>query len=138
MWLPLARPQLETWPSTQACALTGNVVHRLALDPLSHTSQGPEVLYGAVLLYLGFPLLYTPLRSAIWAPQAHPSLRICALAIPSPGMHFPNMSTRFSPLPPSCFLNVYLRSDAVPDVSFTYIPIALIVLVLVILRHSMR
>ena len=23
-WLPLARPQLETWPATQVCALTGN------------------------------------------------------------------------------------------------------------------
>ena len=23
-WLPLARPQLGTWPTTQACALTGN------------------------------------------------------------------------------------------------------------------
>ena len=34
-----------TWPATQACALTGNgtsnpLVHRLALNPLSHTSQG--------------------------------------------------------------------------------------------------
>ena len=34
-----------TWPTTQACALTGNrtgnpLVHRLALNPLSHTSQG--------------------------------------------------------------------------------------------------
>ena len=36
---------LGTWPLTQACALTGNqtgnpLVHRLALSPLSHTSQG--------------------------------------------------------------------------------------------------
>ena len=23
-WLPLARPQLGTWPATQACALIGN------------------------------------------------------------------------------------------------------------------
>ena len=43
--LPLACPQLGTWPTTQACALTGNrngdlSVHRLALNPLSHTSQG--------------------------------------------------------------------------------------------------
>ena len=32
-----------TWPTTQACALTGNqisdsLVHRLVLNPLSHTS----------------------------------------------------------------------------------------------------
>ena len=43
--LPLARPQLGTWPATQACVLTGNqsgdpLVCRPALNPLSHTSQG--------------------------------------------------------------------------------------------------
>ena len=45
MWLPLACPQLGSKPATQACTLTGNrtgksLVHRLALNPLSHTSQG--------------------------------------------------------------------------------------------------
>ena len=45
MWLPLMHPLLGTWPRTQACALTGNrtgnpLVPRLALNPLSHTSQG--------------------------------------------------------------------------------------------------
>ena len=45
VWLPLARPLLETWPTTQACVLTRNrtsnpLVCRLALSPLSHTSQG--------------------------------------------------------------------------------------------------
>ena len=45
VWLPLARPLLGTWPTTQACALTGNqtcdpMVCRPALNPLSHTSQG--------------------------------------------------------------------------------------------------
>ena len=45
-WLPLASiPLLGTWPTTQACALTGNrtgnpLVHSLVLHPLSHTSQG--------------------------------------------------------------------------------------------------
>ena len=39
------RPLLGTWPTTQACALTGNqtsdyLVHRPVLNPLSHTSQG--------------------------------------------------------------------------------------------------
>ena len=39
------RERLETWPATQACALTGNqtsdpLVCRLALSPLSHTSEG--------------------------------------------------------------------------------------------------
>ena len=50
MWLPLARPLLGTWPTTQARALTGNwtgdpLVHRLALNPLSHTSQGKMVTF---------------------------------------------------------------------------------------------
>ena len=45
VWLPLSLLQLETWPATQAPALTGNrtgdpLVHRTALNPLSHTSQG--------------------------------------------------------------------------------------------------
>ena len=46
VWLPLACPLLGTWPTTQACALTGNwtddpFVHRLVVSsPLSHTSQG--------------------------------------------------------------------------------------------------
>ena len=38
-------PPMGTWPTTQACALTGDrtsdpSVHRLALNLLSHTSQG--------------------------------------------------------------------------------------------------
>ena len=45
VWLPLMCPLLGTWPITQACTLTGNrtgdpLVHRMALDPLSYTSQG--------------------------------------------------------------------------------------------------
>ena len=45
VWLPLTCPLLGTWPATQACALTGSrtidpLVHRLALSPLSHSSQG--------------------------------------------------------------------------------------------------
>ena len=45
VWLPLMRPLLGTWPTTQACALTGNrtgdpLVCRPALNPLGHTSQG--------------------------------------------------------------------------------------------------
>ena len=43
--LPLTCPLLGTWPTTQARALIGNgtgdpLVHELALNPLSHTSQG--------------------------------------------------------------------------------------------------
>ena len=45
VWLPLLYPLLVTQPTTQACALNGNqtsdpLVHRLAFNPLSHTSQG--------------------------------------------------------------------------------------------------
>ena len=48
--LPLACLLLGTWPTTQTCALTGNrtsnpSVHRLALNPLSHTSQGALGLF---------------------------------------------------------------------------------------------
>ena len=48
MWLLLMHPQLGTWSTTQACALTGiqtsdSLVHRLALNPLSHTGQGNSI-----------------------------------------------------------------------------------------------
>ena len=54
VWLPLARPLLETWPATQACALTGNwtgdsLVRRLALNPLSHISQSLFILFYSFL-----------------------------------------------------------------------------------------
>ena len=43
-WLPLAPPQLGTWPATQACALNSNrtgdlLVYNMTPIPLSHTSQ---------------------------------------------------------------------------------------------------
>ena len=45
VWLPPVYPLLGTWPTTQACALSGNrisdsLVCRLVLNLLSHTSQG--------------------------------------------------------------------------------------------------
>ena len=45
MGLPLMCSLLGTWPTIQACALTGNrtvkrLVHRPTLNSLSHTSQG--------------------------------------------------------------------------------------------------
>ena len=48
--LPLACPLLETWPATQACALTGNqtgdpLVCRPTLNPRSHTSQGNCMIF---------------------------------------------------------------------------------------------
>ena len=50
VWLPLTRPLLGTRPAAQACALTRNgtsdpLVHRPALSPLSHTSQGVYKLF---------------------------------------------------------------------------------------------
>ena len=47
--LPLACPVLGPWPATQACTLTENwtgnpLVHWPALDPLSHTSQGQNII----------------------------------------------------------------------------------------------
>ena len=47
VWLPLTCSPLGTWPATQACVLTGNrtsdsLLYRLALNPLSHTSQGSK------------------------------------------------------------------------------------------------
>ena len=49
VWLPLARPLLGTRPEIQACALDWEsdqdpLVHRPALNPLSHTSQGSNHL----------------------------------------------------------------------------------------------
>ena len=50
VWLPLERPPLGTWPTTQACALTGNqtsdlLVYRPALNPLTYTSQGSKIYF---------------------------------------------------------------------------------------------
>ena len=49
VWLPLACPSLGTWPITHACDLTRNrtsnsLLHRPALNPLSHTIQGSKEL----------------------------------------------------------------------------------------------
>ena len=48
VWLPLMYPLLVTWPTAQACALTGNktvnpLVCRPVLNPPSHTSQGSAI-----------------------------------------------------------------------------------------------
>ena len=56
VWLSLMHPLLGTWPTTQACALTGNwtsnpLVHRPALNPLSHTNQGTWVFFLMVHVY---------------------------------------------------------------------------------------
>ena len=50
VWLLLAHPLPETWPTTQACALTGNrtsnpLLCKPALSLLSHTSQGSLFIF---------------------------------------------------------------------------------------------
>ena len=46
VWLPLVRPLLGTWPTTQACALTGNqTCSPLVCSPLSHTFRAGSVFY---------------------------------------------------------------------------------------------
>ena len=55
-WLLLARPHLGTWPTTQVCTLTGNwthdlSVHRSALNPLSHTSQGRAIFCSSFFFF---------------------------------------------------------------------------------------
>ena len=64
VWLPLTNPLLEIW-ETQACAPTENqtcepLVHRPALNPLSHTSQGRNNLIIKILQYkMSFTVNYT-------------------------------------------------------------------------------
>ena len=55
VWLPVMLPQPGTWPTTKACALTGNrtsdpLVCRLALNPLSQISQGGLLFF--IILFL--------------------------------------------------------------------------------------
>ena len=86
VWLPLTRPLLGTWPTTQSCALTGNwtsdpLVCRPALNPLSYTSRAGKNL----LVHVYFCLLLTLLQMSpivfplSCSPQSLPS--------PPPGLH---------------------------------------------------
>ena len=59
VWLPLTCLLLGTWPTTQACALTRTrtsnpLVHRLALCPLSYTSQGWIIYFLSFILLMGY------------------------------------------------------------------------------------
>ena len=45
-WLPLAGPQLETWPITQACALTGIELEPFDLQAdIQHTEPHQQGQY---------------------------------------------------------------------------------------------
>ena len=62
VWLPLTRPKLGMWPTTQVCALTGNctsdpLVLRPALNTLSHTSYGYPIIISSLPLLAG-PQVY--------------------------------------------------------------------------------
>ena len=55
VWLSLTHPPSGTWPATQACTLIGNwtrdpLVHRPAINPLSHTSPAVHVFSDFILL----------------------------------------------------------------------------------------
>ena len=74
VWLPLAHPSLGTWPTTQACSLTGDwtsdpLVLRLALNSLSHTSQQNRCFFqsdkSTSQAFTGLRWLYTPLFSMV-------------------------------------------------------------------------
>ena len=67
VWLPLTCHPFGTGPATQVCAFTGNqtrdpLVHRPALNPISHTSQGDFLIsqYFSVSgkSYLFFPYIF--------------------------------------------------------------------------------
>ena len=67
VWLSLAHPLLGTWPTTQASALTGNqtsdpLVGRLALNPLSHTSQDTRFF----LIGNNFPSKFLSYNSSVF------------------------------------------------------------------------
>ena len=116
VWLPLTHPPLRVWPATQACVLIGNrtsnpLLHRLALSPLSHSSQGWEnnVLKSKTvsrILKLCILLLDTAARPApglifssrslvfqrrALRPLPHYFIRTCQaparLRPPAPGLH---------------------------------------------------
>ena len=66
-------PLLGTWPTAQACALTGNqtsdpFIHRLALNRLSHITQGDFLnlflMLGPLLIYSLSVINY--LKMLIW------------------------------------------------------------------------
>ena len=66
----LVRPLLGTWPSTQACALTGNqtgelLVLRAALSPLSYTSQGLSQFKKNISL--SYSHFLCPLKLCAWS-----------------------------------------------------------------------
>ena len=88
VWLPLTHPLLGTWPATKALALTGNrtsdlLVPRLALNPLSHTSQGPLLRF----TFFNFQKAYSKFK-IVSCHVGH-----CSMTSPSPAPELPLAST---------------------------------------------
>ena len=68
----LSTPRLGTWPTTQACAPTGNrtsnpLVRRPVLNPLSHSSQGEIFFYCGVLSELVL-VIWTLDNESVFSP----------------------------------------------------------------------
>ena len=68
VWLPPMHSHPGTWPPTQACALTGNqtgdpLVCRLALNPLSYTSQGKRKFFETLCIWR---YICTTLTLEVW------------------------------------------------------------------------
>ena len=86
VWLPLACPLLETWPTTQACALTGNWTgNPLVLRPaLNHwaTPAGAKffVLFGALPECVFLPCLPNHWFSPLLHPTSCLLLPVCYLS----------------------------------------------------------
>ena len=79
VWLPLTCPLLGTWPTTQACALTGNwtsdpLVHRPVLNPLSHT-RVPVLFFKIIKRHLNLYtcFLWKTFHYESWVIQLHPT-----------------------------------------------------------------
>ena len=122
---------LGTWPAIQACALTGNrtgdlSVHRLALKPLSHTTQGGTkvVMHMAATVMVACPWgdsVQMALKAAPPCPSSSASLQQPLTFVPhSPPTPFPTptptllppaapakpcLASEFSGVLESCFLN---------------------------------
>ena len=83
-WLPLVRPLLGTWPTTQAYALTRNrtsnlLVHRLALNPLSlrHFECNGHTVHMLTQWHLPPPLTST-VKSSLFTPVHSSPLPLAA------------------------------------------------------------
>ena len=68
--LPLACPLPGTWPTIQACVLTGSQtgdlpVCRPALNPLSHTSQGKFVIFVIKFMSKNFTFIHSLVQKII-------------------------------------------------------------------------